>query len=136
MRGASDLPARILRPLAAPGRRAGSVTAAAAAATGLPEGTPVFVGGADTESALLGSGVHEPGETGAVVGTTTPVQMVTRAPVIDPSGRLWTSCHVGPDRWVLESNAGDTGGAYRWLLELVYGATDAAAYAAPAESNA
>ena len=93
-------------------------------------GTPVFVGGADTECALLGSGVHEPGETGAILGTTTPVQMVTAAPVIDPAGRLWTSCHVVPDRWVLESNAGDTGGAYRWLLELVYGATDAGAYAA------
>jgi len=62
--------------------------------------------------------------------------MVTRAPVIDPSGRLWTSCHVVPDRWVLESNAGDTGGAYRWLLELVYGATDAAAYAAAEEAIA
>src|SRR5207247_10626148 len=49
---------------------------------------------------------------------------------IDPAGRLWTSCHVVPDRWVLESNAGDTGGAYRWLLELVSGATDASAYAA------
>ena len=134
--GALDIPAHILPPLAAAGARAGSVTAAAAAATGLPEGTPVFVGGADTESALLGSGVHEPGETGAVVGTTTPVQMVTRAPVIDPSGRLWTSCHVVPDRWVLESNAGDTGGAYRWLLELVYGATDAAAYAAAEEAIA
>jgi len=128
--GALDIPAHILPPLAAAGARAGSVTAAAAAATGLPEGTPVFVGGADTECALLGSGVHEPGETGAVLGTTTPVQMVTAAPVIDPAGRLWTSCHVVPDRWVLESNAGDTGGAYRWLLELVYGATDAGAYAA------
>jgi sugar (pentulose or hexulose) kinase len=31
---------------------------------------------------------------------------------------------------VLESNAGDTGGAYRWLLELVCGGTDAAAHAA------
>src|SRR5207249_10158778 len=132
-RGAHDTPPPRRPPPGAPGARAGGVTAAAAAATGLPEGTPVFVGGADTESALLGSGVHEPGETGAVVGTTTPVQMVTRAPVIDPSGRLWTSCHVVPDRWVLESNAGDTGGAYRWLLELVYGATDAAAYAAAEE---
>ena len=127
---ALDIPAAILPPLAAAGMRAGSVTAAAAAATGLPEGTPVFAGGADTESALLGSGVHLPGETGAVVGTTTPVQMVTAAPVIDPGGRLWTSCHVVPGRWVLESNAGDTGGAYRWLLELVYGATDGAAFAA------
>jgi sugar (pentulose or hexulose) kinase len=125
-----DVPRAILPPLREPGARAGSVTAAAAAATGLPAGTPVFVGGADTESALLGSGVHEAGRTGAVLGTTAPVQMVTDAPVIDPAGRLWTSCHVVPGRWVLESNGGDTGDAYRWLLELMFGGTDAAAHAA------
>ena len=34
-----------------------------------------------------------------------------------------------PDRWVLESNAGDTGDSYRWLLELMYGTADAATYA-------
>jgi autoinducer 2 (AI-2) kinase len=127
---ALDVPAEILPPLCAPGTRVGSVTAAAAAATGLPEGTPVFAGGADTESALLGSGLHQAGETGAVLGTTCPVQMVTDAPIIDGAAKLWTSCHVVPDRWVLESNAGDTGGAYRWLLELTFGAADAAAYAA------
>jgi autoinducer-2 kinase len=128
--GALDIPEDILPSLRAPGSRAGSVTREGAAATGIPEGTPVFVGGADTESALLGSGVHEAGQTAAVLGTTTPVQMVTDRPVIDPGGRLWTSCHVVPDRWVLESNAGDTGDTYRWLLELTYGAADEAAYAA------
>jgi autoinducer 2 (AI-2) kinase len=127
---ALDVPRAILPPIRLPGARAGAVTAAAAAATGLPEGTPVFVGGADTESALLGSGVHEVGQTGAVLGTTAPVQMVTGAPIIDPTGKLWTSCHVVPGRWVLESNAGDTGDAYRWLLELMFGGTHAAAYAA------
>jgi len=127
---ALDIPAGILPPLRAPGSRAGSVNAAAAAATGIPEGTPVFVGGADTESALLGSGVYETGQVAAVLGTTGPVQLVTDRPIIDAKGKLWTSCHVVADRWVLESNAGDTGGAYRWLVELIYGTTDAAAHAA------
>ncbi len=127
---ALDIPRTILPTLRETGARVGRVTAAAAAATGLPEGTPVFVGGADTESALLGSGVAEDGQTGAVLGTTTPVQMVTARPIFDPAGNLWTSCHVVPGRWVLESNAGDTGGAYRWLLELFFGASDAAAHAA------
>jgi len=127
---ALDIPPAILPALRAPGARAGGVTAAAAAATGVPQGTPVFVGGADSQSALLGSGVHEAGQTGAILGTTSPVQMVTERPIIDTTGKLWTSCHVVPDRWVLESNAGDTGGAYRWLLELTFGASDAAAHAA------
>lgn len=126
---AVEVPTGILPPLCEAGARVGRVTAAAAAATGLPEGTPVFAGGADTESALLGSAVHEVGQTCAVLGTTTPVQRVVAGPVIDPEGNLWTSCHVVPDRWVLESNAGDTGNAYRWLLDLVLGRADAAAHA-------
>ncbi|HZP40018.1 MAG TPA: FGGY-family carbohydrate kinase [Candidatus Binatia bacterium] len=127
---AFDIPRAVLPPVLAPGAPAGRVTAAAAAATGIPAGTPVFVGGADTESALLGSGVWETGETAAILGTTSPVQMVLDRPLLDPGERLWTSCHVVPDRWVLESNAGDTGDAYRWLLELFFGSTDAAAHAA------
>jgi autoinducer 2 (AI-2) kinase len=128
-----EIPRAILPELVEPGTRVGSVTARAAAATGIPEGTPVFAGGADTESALLGSAVYRPGETGAVLGTTSPVQMVTDRPVIDPTANLWTSCHVVPGRWVLESNAGDTGDAYRWLLELIFGGTDPSAHAAAEE---
>src|SRR5207248_692766 len=82
-----DAPAAILPPLRDAGSPAGRVTARAAAATGLPEGTPVFAGGADTQSALLGSGVWEAGATGAVLGTTAPVQMVTARPIVDPAAR-------------------------------------------------
>jgi len=123
------IPSAILPGVCPTGAVAGRVTADAARATGIPVGTPVFAGGADTESALLGSGVFEVGATGAVLGTTTPVQSVTDRAVIDPAGNLWTSCHVVPGRWVLESNGGDTGGSYRWLLELLYGAADADAHA-------
>src|SRR5690606_40281442 len=76
--------------------------------------------------ALLGSGVVEPGEAGAVLGTTTPVMAATVRPVLDPAGRLWTGCHVVPERWTLESNAGDTGIAYEWLLEVMGLAGDGA----------
>ncbi len=127
---ALDIPDHILPGLVPTGATAGRVTARAAAETGIPEGTAVFAGGADTESALLGSGVYEVGQTGAVLGTTGPVQLVIDRPLIDPEANLWTSCHVVADRWVLESNAGDTGSAYRWLLELLCGAADAGAYAA------
>jgi autoinducer-2 kinase len=133
---ALDVPREILPPVVPAGSLVGRVTAAAAAATGIPAGTPVFAGGADTESALLGGGVVDVGETGAVLGTTTPVQTVTDRAVLDPAGNLWTSCHVVPGRWVLESNGGDTGGTYRWLLGLLFGGEDADAHARAEEAVA
>jgi autoinducer-2 kinase len=126
---ALGVPHAILPPVCTAGTEIGRVTDAAAAATGIPAGTPVLAGGADTESALLGGGALDVGTTGAVLGTTTPVQQITDRAVLDPRANLWTSCHVVPGRWVLESNGGDTGGSYRWLLELLFGAADADAHA-------
>jgi autoinducer 2 (AI-2) kinase len=127
---AFDVPAAVLPVLHPSGALVGTVHARAAAETGIPEGTPVFTGGADTQCALLGSGAITSGDTAAILGTTCPVQTVADTPLLDPATNLWTSCHVVPDRWVLESNAGETGGAYRWLLRLLLGASDAAAHAA------
>ncbi|MEW6271386.1 MAG: FGGY-family carbohydrate kinase [Thermodesulfobacteriota bacterium] len=114
---AFEVSASVLPPIVEPATRVGQVTAAAAEQTGLRAGTPVYAGGGDTQCALLGSDVVEPGEAGAVLGTTTPVMAATREPVLDPTGRLWTGCHVVAGRWTLESNAGDTGIAYEWLLD-------------------
>ncbi len=114
-----EIPEDILPPILSPGDQAGTVTGAAAAATGLAAGTPVFVGGADTQCSLLGAGAVEPGDTAAILGTTTPVQTVVATPTFDPQATLWAGCHVVPGRWVIESNVGDTGDAYNWLLDLV-----------------
>ena len=35
------------------------------------------------------------------------------------AANLWAGCHVVPERWVIESNAGSTGDAYLWLLDLL-----------------
>jgi len=116
-----DIPRDILPPVVRSGERVGMLTRAAAAATGLLAGTPVFAGGADTQCSLLGAGVLEPGSTAATLGTTTPLQTVLDGALFDPASSLWAGCHVVPDRWVIESNAGDTGDAYIWLLDLVTG---------------
>jgi sugar (pentulose or hexulose) kinase len=114
-----EIPAAILPPIVAAGARLGSVHAEAAAATGLRLGTPVFAGGADTQCALLGAGAVDVGDVAAILGTTTPVQAVVGEPLLDPAGNLWAGCHVVPDRWVMESNAGSAGDAYLWLLDLL-----------------
>ncbi|GIW44576.1 MAG: xylulokinase [Candidatus Binatia bacterium] len=118
---AFEIPRSILPELCQPGEQAGRVSREAAKRTGLLAGTPVFVGGADTQCSLLGAGVIEPGAAGATLGTTTPIQVVTERLCLDPDANLWAGCHVIPERWVLESNAGDTGDAYRWLIELLGG---------------
>lgn len=81
-------------------------------------GTPVAVAGADTQCALAGAGVVRAGQCGIVAGWSAPVQLVTTGPELDAQRRIWTGLHVVPDRWVLESNAGDTGRAWDWVCAL------------------
>ena len=69
-----------------PGAVIGQVTAEAAAATGLAEGTPVVPGGADTQLALLGIGVAQPGRFTVVGGTFWQSTVVLDEPLIDPAG--------------------------------------------------
>ncbi len=114
------VPRHLLPPLRPAGTRLGTVTTAAAEMFGLRAGTPVAVGGADTQCALLGAGAVAPGQMGAIAGTTVPVQLVLDRPVVDPHERLWTGCHVLADRWVLESNAGTMGEALDWFARILY----------------
>ena len=116
-----DIPGTVLPPIVTSGTCVGAVTRAAAAETGLREGTPVFAGGADTQCALLGAGAVEVGDTAAIFGTTAPIQTVVDHPMLDPAANLWAGCHVVPNRWVVESNLGSTGDAYTWLVELLLG---------------
>lgn len=83
------------------------------------DGAPVVLAGADTQCALLGMGIVSPGDVGVPAGWSAPAQMVLEAPLLDPEMRTWTGVHVIPDRWVLESNASETGRAWAWLLEMM-----------------
>jgi len=105
----------LLPPLKHPGETAGEVTARAAGETGLAAGTPVVVGGADTQCALLGAGVHGPGQIGIAAGTTGPTCLTLDVPFVDPGQGLWTSAHVEPGIWILEANCQWLGNVYQWL---------------------
>lgn len=89
----------------------GGVTSAAARATGLHEGTPVLVGGADYPMALYGAGVCRPGLASDVTGTSCILTLIAEKPLLDPE-----ICNVATveGRWgafVLLETGGD---AVRW----------------------
>ena len=75
---------------------AGTVTAAAARETGIPEGTPVVVGGADFAASTLAAGVVDPGEACLMLGTSGNLIAPLAAPGFDT--RLINSHHVGCER--------------------------------------
>jgi sugar (pentulose or hexulose) kinase len=62
----------------------GRLTAAAAAATGLPEGLPVAVGAGDVPATVIGAGGLKTGAATAVLGTTCMLGRVSDAPVFTP----------------------------------------------------
>lgn len=100
-----------------PGTVVGEVTAAAAADTGLRAGTPVVAAGADTQLALLGLGVTEPGRFTVVGGTFWQHTVVLDQPVVDPEGRLRTLCHTAPGRWMMEGIGFLCGLVMRWFRD-------------------
>jgi sugar (pentulose or hexulose) kinase len=104
-----------------PGDAVGKLDAQAAKALGLPPGITVAMGAADSQAAGLGCGAFDDGEVVVVAGTTMPVQIVLSRPALDESRRLQLGAYVTPNRWVLESNAGLAGIAYRWFCECFVG---------------
>lgn len=111
-----DLHEDIYPPIYESGTKVGEITSEVSKKTGLLKGTPVIVGGADSECCMIGMGLVNDGETGIIAGTTTPIQMVLDSPILS-SKKLWTNCHLLPDKWILEANAGPSGKIFRWLRD-------------------
>ena len=73
--------------------------------------------GGDTQATLLGMGVIEEGDIGISLGTTSPLHLVVNKPIFDPNSNFWTTCHSIKGKWLIESNAGNTGASYNWFKE-------------------
>ncbi len=106
----------ILPPVVECGTVVGGVTAEAATATGLPVGTPVVAGGADTQLALHGIAAR-PGLPTIVAGTFWQTTAVVETPLVDPQRRLRTLCHVDPSTWMVEGIGFLSGLAMRWFRD-------------------
>jgi autoinducer 2 (AI-2) kinase len=116
----------IFPPLLLPGTVAGHLNDGAAEALGLPQGTPVVVGLADSQAACLACGAVRGGEIVAIAGTTMPLQMALEEPLTDQGHRTWTGAHALQGLWSLECSAGLAGLAYEWLWQAFGGGKPAA----------
>lgn len=107
----------VLPPVCEPGTMIGRVHGRAAAETGLQEGTPVVVGGADTQLGLVGIGQVEAGQCTIVGGTFWQTTVGVDRPLIDPQSRLRTLCHALPGQWMLEGIGFYSGLTMRWFRD-------------------
>ncbi len=103
--------------VAAASARAGDITAAGAALSGLPVGTPVAVGTGDDFSTPLGAGLIEPSRAACVLGTAEVVGALSPSPAIDDRGLVETHAYPG-GQYFIENPGWLAGGAVEWFRGL------------------
>ena len=114
----------------------GAVTASSAAATGLPEGTPVILGGHDHLCGALPVGASRPGVVLDVTGTWEIVSAAGSEPVLEPPLRqmgLTVQAHVARNTWAAWAST-PAGECIEWFRKQ-YGAEDARRAAAEGKSD-
>jgi xylulokinase len=95
----------------------GTLTADAAAATGLRAGTPVVAGGGDQAANGVGVGAVGPGVIALSLGTSGVIFAATDRPLFEPRGRVHAFCHAVPDRWHMMSVMLSAAGSLRWFRD-------------------
>lgn len=111
---ALDIPVEWMPPTFEGPQITGYVTADAAAATGLAEGTPVVAGGGDQAAQAVGVGAVEPGIIAVTLGTSGVVFATTPGPLVEPEGRLHAFCHAVPERWHFMGVMLSAAGSLQW----------------------
>lgn len=102
-------------PFLASGARVGAVSAAGAAATGIPEGSPVFAGAPDYIVALLGTGTVMPGRACLRAGTSEGVNLCSPREIND--ARLMCVSHVAQGCWNVSGFISTSGKALEWFMK-------------------
>ena len=117
---ALDIPAAWLPPTFEGPAITSRITAEAAQATGLSEGTPVVAGGGDQAAQAVGVGAIRPGVVALTLGTSGVVFAATETPLIEAQGRLHAFCHAVPERWHLMGVMLSAAGSLQWYRDALY----------------
>ena len=117
----AGLPGSVRPAVLRPGEVAGSVSKAAASATSLKEGIPIYVGGADHVLAAYAAGLKAPGDWLVKLGGAADILVVADAPAIDR--RWYLDAHPKPGLWLPNGCMATSGSLLRWLQQLVGGAS-------------
>lgn len=120
-----DIPGAWFPPVLESAEVAGTVTAAAAAETGLLPGTPVIAGGGDAVMQTVGSAAITEDVVLIVIGTGGNVTVSTRQPAENLDANLQVFCHVVPDRWVSMGVTLSAGNSLKWFRD-TFGALERA----------
>ncbi len=111
----------------------GTVTASAAAETGLSEGTPVVGGAGDNAAAAVGTGVVSTGKAFTTLGTSGVIFAHADHVTIEPEGRVHSFCSAVPGKWTVMSCTLAAGLSLQWFRNQFCEAEIAAARAQGAD---
>jgi xylulokinase len=120
---AATLDAAICAEVRRPGEQVGEVSSAAAVATMLSAGTPIYVGGADHVLAAYAAGLAAPGDWLVKLGGAGDILVVTATPAIDR--RWYLDVHPAPGLWLPNGCMATSGSLLRWAQQL-FGGVDLA----------
>lgn len=96
---------------------AGQVTAEASRETGIPSGTPVLFGSADSPVEAVGAGVVSPGDVMVQYGSAGFMIAVLES--VKPSKKLWAAPFVFPGSYLAAAGTATAGTATRWIADLL-----------------
>jgi len=85
--------------------------------TGIPDGIPVILGGADQPDAALAHGILDEGTMFAAIGTGGQIVTPLNKPAASPLLSLNTFCHLPESRWYLMGATLSAGLCLRWFRD-------------------
>ena len=99
---------------------AGTVHKRAAEETGLAEGTPVVMGGADGSCAALGAGVLKKGDMFNYIGSSSWISSASDRPLFDPEMRTFNFLHLDERYYIPTGTMQAAGATLEWIKNQLY----------------